>query len=159
MVIASGRIRADTEKAHSERSLRLRGQVQAPRRYPAVGRLIPTGGRLAPAPAGFVPGWELWQKTKTPSEGGRISNRRGILHRLCPCPNERLQGSTWAVEKSLGPRPHPAIKVSSSMPIWPMLRIRRIYQIFDDMMLPRSSEWGVPRLGEKIHTWQRDVKY
>jgi len=45
------------------------------------------------------------------------------------------------------------------MPIWPMLRIRRIYQIFEDMMLPRSSEWGVPRLGEKIHTWQRDVKY
>jgi len=84
-VIASGRITADTEGAHSERSLRLRGQVQAPRRYPAVGRLIPTGGRVAPAPAGFVPGWEWWQKAKTPSEGGRISNRRGILHRLCPC--------------------------------------------------------------------------
>jgi hypothetical protein len=70
-----------------------------------------------------------------------------------------MQGSTWAVEKPLGPRPHPAIKLSSSMPIWPMLRIRKIYQIFDDMTLPRSSEWGVPRLGEKIHTWQRDVKY
>jgi hypothetical protein len=78
---------------------------------------------------------------------------------LAPAPNERVQGSTWAVEKTLGPRPHPVIKVSSSMPIWPMLRIRRIYQIFDDMTLPRSSEWGVPRLGEKIHTWQRDVKY
>jgi hypothetical protein len=59
----------------------------------------------------------------------------------------------------LAPGRIPAIKVSSSMPIWPMLRIRRIYQIFDDMTLPRWSEWGVPRLGEKIHTWQRDVKY
>jgi len=51
-----------------------------------------------------------------------------------------VQGSTWAVKKTPGsPRPHPAIKVSSSTPIWPMLRIRRIYQIFEDMMLPRSS--------------------
>jgi hypothetical protein len=70
-----------------------------------------------------------------------------------------VQGSTWAVEKTPGPGRIPAIKLSSSMPIWPMLRIRRIYQIFEDMTLPRSSEWGVPRLGEKIHTWQRDVKY
>src|SRR4051812_47921580 len=84
IVIASARIRADTERAHSERSLRLRGQVQAPRRYPAVGRLIPTGGRLAPAPPGFVPGGGVGQKAKTPSEGGRISNCRETLHRLCP---------------------------------------------------------------------------
>jgi hypothetical protein len=102
----------------------------------------------------------LWQNAKTPSERGRISNRRAILHRLGPCAEQAgVQGSTWAVEKAPGPRPHPAIKLSSSMPIWPMLRIRLIYQIFDDMLLPRSSEWGVPRLGEKIHTWQRNVKY
>src|SRR4029078_11656753 len=41
IVIASGRITADTEGAHSERSLRRRGQVQAPRRSPAVTPLIP----------------------------------------------------------------------------------------------------------------------
>ncbi len=102
----------------------------------------------------------MWQNAKTPSEGGRISNRREILHRLCPCAERavcRDQRGLW--RKRLAPGRIPAIKVSSSMPIWPMLRIRRIYQIFDDMTLPRSSEWGVPRLGEKIHTWQRDVKY
>lgn len=102
----------------------------------------------------------MWQNAKTPSEGGRISNRREILHRLCPCAGRavcRDQRGLW--RKLLAPGRIPAIKVSSSMPIWPMLRIRRIYQIFDDMTLPRSSEWGVPRLGEKIHTWQRDVKY
>jgi hypothetical protein len=102
----------------------------------------------------------LWQNAKTPSRGGRISNRRETLHRLCPCSNGaacRDQRGLW--RNLLAPGRIPAIKVSSSMPIWPMLRIRRIYQIFEDMMLPRSSEWGVPRLGEKIHTWQRDVKY
>jgi hypothetical protein len=102
----------------------------------------------------------LWRNAKTPSEGERISNRREILHRLCPCTQPAVcAGINVGCGETLGPRPHPAIKVSSSMPIWPMLRIRRIYQIFDDMTLPRSSEWGVPRLGEKIHTWQRDVKY
>ena len=101
----------------------------------------------------------MCQNAKTPSEGGRISNRRDSASALPLRRTGGVQGTTWAVEKPLGPRPHPAIKVSSTMPIWPMLRIRRIYQIFDDMTLPRSSEWGVPRLGEKIHTWQRDVKY
>jgi hypothetical protein len=78
---------------------------------------------------------------------------------FAPAPDGRCAGNNVGCGETALPRPHPAIKVSSPMPIWPMLRIRRIYQIFDDMMLPRSSEWGVPRLGEKIHTWQRDVKY
>lgn len=84
IVIASGRIRADTEKHTASAAFAFVGRCRRLADIrPLAGLFRPAGALLQRPPDSFRGGG--CENAKTPSEGGRISNRREILHRLCPC--------------------------------------------------------------------------